>query len=1642
MITGSNERTEVVSTTDLSVTFPHVPSFAVYRSNVVHSVEKCLDSKPVVYVTGPPGIGKTTVLAQFAQNTRTSVSVFLKPESLGMSTPDLVRQEIAAQVRHLLRIHVVDDSPIPEGEYSQLLTLLAKRAKQAIGNVYFVVDGFGDQSVDFQKSMLQRLLPLSLAPSEFRFVLAGAGPAPALTEYRVPFQTVHLSGLAHPEATPLFSDLVADGATVDALVNAVGDGHPGRLTELREQLEMGVPPSEVINKASAEYHDLIRQSLAMALGRDPANGYLLAALAFGRRDYTTDEIAIVASVDLPTAAHGLASMPFASLGKRGWRLASPMHQEVAQLVAAEHRRPVLRRYADLHLNRSSTSLHYPLAAEYLSDGGYAEEISSLVTPKTLQEAVGQSNDLTVAASLARTAIAVADLDNQIPAVIAHAFFAATAATLHEASGLDAVATALCALARFDEGLELARLCPINVDRLALLALISRHQFVAGQRVPNGSKSTIDELIDVAGSTISPGRAIEIGADLFAFHPEGALRLAKLATAADEDRRTRDRLLTAVVLAAPRSHEREVRDREALSLFLSELQDQRGRRLVEAATRRPGDASVVTLLDDLGLFTGDDGLPFLETIAPVIARASAGEAVEVMTKLVKSVIAASHTRRPRLRVLASVVESAAGTAPLPELQEAIQSISAVIDAEDVAPTVDDLYLRAQVCAVRQPFDEGEFSGLVNAASRIEDLASRLEALARLRAALEHTRDLVAATDHISTIESLLVRTAQEVTTDSGVQEDVLAPGLVVLARCNLSLSRAIARMANTGDRRRALDTLCMVEHLESPDSSASELETVLHAIHGSQDDIERARLLTAVVRFIGSQASSDKSEIHGPVQWLIDQTLRIRAMPHQVRILAELIKALPRQYSGYRFAQGTLVDLLGHAAHHEHRPWVLLGAIADLGPTRLTTPPDGLARFLASAVDAPLIANEEVAESYFRAVDIMLLAAAAKAMSGTLTGADLNTIEGVLERFPNPLDRISGWERLAVRLWGLGDDANWRQVVATRLLPQFDALAHGDIALRSQAMVLSAAPMFLYSVQLLEQRLSGFESDVVEAAWTRVLHSLVRGVSVDEAYLDESRTRGRPIDDAGVQNVVTVLSKLAGEDQIVLGIEHISQSLQTFSTSLSDAQRRHVGRQLRSVIGERLPERDGVGHEGYVVWAEALIHLIETRSLKGPELDGLARRTRSIENVSDRAFVLALLGRIASKNKDKERLLSEAEATCREIRSVSDRFSRVVSVAEALRDFDEAAARRLIAEFWTQLGTDPSEGRRHGNVLRRAIDLAYSISPDFAESLAEAVDKDEARHVSRQYARRRALLDRSRAILDPREDTLPADSRSRAPVAAAMKALAVLRAGRAVVPRPRDALRKVLPHMQRPFEESHAFFALQLETMLLIRGRPEQHRALVDATFVAIASGVEFFAALLSQQRGLAPTGLEPRSTADDGESVFVGPGEAAKGYSFLRDWLERHATERIVLVDAWFNGADMSFLATCLEACPRVPVTVVTGFEALEDEDPLDHYERAWSSTFDARPPDCTFVVVGYQDPGRSAGKCPIHDRYLFADSRALKLGTSIGGLGGQRGAGIGPPPAGEIEVVSEKYLGPILGGATRLNGRALRIQKFSLGSN
>lgn len=157
----------LASALDFCHTFPTLRGHQIERENILHTIEREFDAnKDVVFVKAAEGMGKTTLLAQFARRySDKTLSIFVQPGNRLGYDPDFLLISLHNQARFLLSNRDIPNvEGFDDGAFQKTLFDLQKKAKRERTAYTFVVDGV--DSIPANASVFRDRL-LSVFPARF-----------------------------------------------------------------------------------------------------------------------------------------------------------------------------------------------------------------------------------------------------------------------------------------------------------------------------------------------------------------------------------------------------------------------------------------------------------------------------------------------------------------------------------------------------------------------------------------------------------------------------------------------------------------------------------------------------------------------------------------------------------------------------------------------------------------------------------------------------------------------------------------------------------------------------------------------------------------------------------------------------------------------------------------------------------------------------------------------------------------------------------------------------------------------------------------------------------------------------------------------------------------------------------------------------------------------------------------------------------------------------------------------------------------------------------------------------------------------------------------------------------------------------------
>ena len=205
---------EVMDLTTVCSSFPNLSVNPIIRENILNTIDTILGGETeLLIIEGEDGIGKTTILAQFAQRyPNTTLSLFVKPTSRWGYDPDILLRDLSEQLTWLLDGRELSPEELVDQSYFRNCVLrLQKKTRTRKTRYVFILDGvyeIPDGNIEIQNQILN-LLPLGLYG--FIFLISGnSNQFNKLLLSKIPYKSFPIPGFTLEETKIYLSKLNID----------------------------------------------------------------------------------------------------------------------------------------------------------------------------------------------------------------------------------------------------------------------------------------------------------------------------------------------------------------------------------------------------------------------------------------------------------------------------------------------------------------------------------------------------------------------------------------------------------------------------------------------------------------------------------------------------------------------------------------------------------------------------------------------------------------------------------------------------------------------------------------------------------------------------------------------------------------------------------------------------------------------------------------------------------------------------------------------------------------------------------------------------------------------------------------------------------------------------------------------------------------------------------------------------------------------------------------------------------------------------------------------------------------------------------------------------------------------------------------
>ena len=689
--------------------FPRLPDPLIPRDNLLNTVDLMFgDEIELVMIEGGEGLGKTTLLAQFARrHADHTFSVFIKAASRFGYDPATVRFDLCYQLLWGLRR---DESCKPEeaddGYLRKLLLELRKRARREA--FYFVLDGLADiPDESIRSAILEEMLPLGQG---FCFLLSGElDLLPSHVRKRIGCKSWQMVGFSLDETIKYFADRALEPVLVEGLYQACGRGIPGHLVSARRNILAGQDPQTLLKDKledlfEKEWNQVLNDELALRA---------LAIIAHALHRPTIDELVRLLGHDSDRVKAMLAELSFLTIDDRTSEISfeSDAFCKFATTKLRDRREQVIDLIIDELTSRPESDVtvsHLPL---YFEQRGKLKEVLECLSPDYFSRIVEQSQSLVPVRQKADLGISAAMALRDVGELLRLSMQKSVIAELEGAEVWRSEIEALMALNDYAGAMNLAQSMLLKEDRLHLLAVIAKSRREHGQSAETELLQQIRTLYDQIDSLSIGERAIDIASDLFYSCPDLATNLVERTAWMEAGENALDMAYTRLSLATLGAPNLTSEPRDTIEVIRDRIKDPKLRSLTTAISLAVGNQTAQEVIAEVEkMKTTEDRLYLLRQWSiESRERSDAADVVEYALDL--AIKTAAYA--PNARVLRELA------APLPFMKdkERARRLVGIFDGqkntvEHIGPTEDYIRLQLLLARTERKYDTAACSNRID------------------------------------------------------------------------------------------------------------------------------------------------------------------------------------------------------------------------------------------------------------------------------------------------------------------------------------------------------------------------------------------------------------------------------------------------------------------------------------------------------------------------------------------------------------------------------------------------------------------------------------------------------------------------------------------------------------------------------------------------------------------------------------------------------------------------------------------------------------------------------------------------------------------------------------------------------------------
>jgi len=1603
---------EIMDLTLVSSTFPRSPENEIAREHFLDAIDKLYENNiDLVIIEGQEGIGKTTLQVQFAKRyPHSSLSIFIKPASRLAYSPEYIRKELIEQINWILNKENISTGSVDDKLYNNLIYELHKYVRTNNANFYFILDGL--QEIPEYDSSIQDIIIKEILPfgfSGFRFLISGdSEKLNTKVHSSINSKSYPIAPFSLDETNKYLKDLELDESRVQEL-HKMCRGIPGHIAIIRRMLNSGTQKRDILSEDLDKLPDFIAIELKEIENVSEEINILLSLITYGHNFYSNEDLSRILKLDQLKIQEFLEGLGFLYKDTRTnkYYFISDAHRRYASKMLKSYKETAYELLIDdllkpKHLENDNTLLYLP---NYYEQAGRLQELLKCLDTEHFTKLLIKSQSLNTLHERANLGLTSAVKLDSYKDLMRFGIHKSLISELNTAEILHSEIEAMMSVKDYESAIELAQGALLKEHRVELLSIIANIQHEHGLEPEHEIMDQIRTIYNQIDNKSFGERSIVIASALIRVDPDLALKIIESASKETDNEINLDVALTWLSFEVLKKEKDQHRTRDIYERTSSMIKDPILNIVSKTFPLIVGNYSVDQIISYVKNIDQKKQLTFLcEWCKTNKNRSDSGPIIDyALDLLIKDINYTPKTRD--LRTLSNPLPSISDFNKSRELVGRFDSLTGSI--QKFGTTEDYIRLQLTLATTESKYDnEAALNRVMEvywAISELKDLNTKTNCMAWMVSSLEEIDQEKKLEDK----EGLHTLCREELLTDINKLLEITSNHYHAIKRIIRALSKQ--------DPEMILELIKCINTQERRDLSNYEFLTTL--IEYPIDELN-INLIKSIIPRIDDSYIRDNILLEFSIKLSKSVVNQNNVILSELSTLIETFKDITDSYkrciascNAYIFlisnnlnvkieSDNSLLNQINESWDCIDEGWTKIDTGYKIAKILSQTSRDLSQEFLAKTQNTKDELKLDIV-SYVSPF-IYCLKLAIRAFGGLInnkmfTEHDLEWLEQLITHIPSKGERARLWCDIALRFHTHKEIEYCQKISNDHVRPLITDIPDDDANFKNSVIIDVAPCLYLGHRNSAIEIISKLPRIQNDSAINAICNFILTKLPPFEPYNDTSKYNYLISYEDAID--ICFLLESVNNDQIIYkNIEKVCQSMVSAQAraKFTKEQKNDIAIRLEKIINTKLPDTNNIKHDGYKIISLSLTAAL--KQYKKQNFDYLINSARQIPNISDRILVNCILAS-SFPNKERERskiLFMEAEELIDSMPLDLDKIDRLVSLAEMITDSDVSESRRFLKEAMNQI-KDLVDPEITHDQQKRIIDLAHTLDPKLADSLAEVLDDDPARISSKLNIKNELkITDIKKKMLDNKNIDYISEQNQSNLSQAAWRNLGSLNARR-IEPLRFEIIKDYLNIVSRvPLRNSYPMLSWAIENLTKMYSKTNHAGTYIYPLFEASMLSAELARRIMIRSpKNVISAKITATKPLHSKEKTLFGPNERQEAINFLKGWFFDHVGDNLIICDPYFCIDDLEILRILVSVQPNCKVQILTSKKKQEEVKlvyPWDQtYRTHWRLNIsDQDCPDTEIIIAGTE----SRGDLPIHDRCMLSNEFGIRLGTSINSLG------------------------------------------------